>query len=70
VLWVGEKSRLLRKTRTLYTSGSFHERLEKGRARAYVAEEIHRDIRVNGKIPLEVFRRRPQVLANDVDLTR
>jgi hypothetical protein len=70
VLWVGKNSQLLRKTRTLYTSGSFHEMLERGRVNTRVAEEIHHDIRVNEKIPREVFRRRPQLLANDTDLTR
>jgi outer membrane lipoprotein-sorting protein len=70
VLWVGKHSRLLRKTRTLYTSGSFHEMLEKGRVKTYVAEEIHREIRINEKIPRETFKYKPQLRANDVDLTR
>ncbi|MBA3239667.1 MAG: DUF2092 domain-containing protein [Acidobacteria bacterium] len=70
VLWVGKNSQLLRKTRTLYTSGSFHEMLEKGKIKTYVAEEIHRDIKVNEKIPREVFRHKPQLRAGDVDLTR
>jgi hypothetical protein len=71
VLWVGKDSRLLRKTRTLYTSASFHETLEKkGRVKLSIAEEVHRDIKVNEKIPEAVFRYRPQLRADDIDLTR
>lgn len=71
VLWVGKESYLLRKTRTLYTSASFHETLErKGRVKTSVAEELHRDIKVNGKISETVFRYRPQFHADDIDLTR
>ena len=54
VLWVGKSSGLLRKTRTLYVSGSFHEMMEKGKVKTSVAEEIHRDIRINEKIPGEL----------------
>ncbi len=71
LLWVGKERYLLRKTRTLYTSASFHETLEKkGRVKTSVAEEIHRDIKVNEKIPEAVFRYRPQLRADDIDLTR
>jgi hypothetical protein len=70
VLWIGKSSHLLRKTRTLYTSGSFHESLEKGRIKTFVAEEIHHDIRINEKIPEETFKYKPQLRASDVDLTR
>lgn len=70
VLWVGARSHLLRKTRTLYTSGSFDEMVEKGKVKTSVAEEVHRDIKVNEKIPVNVFKYRPQLLADDVDLTR
>lgn len=70
VLWVGKNSHLLRKTRTLYTSGSFHEMVERRRVKTYVAEEIHHDIRINEKIPEETFKYRPQHLAGDIDLTR
>lgn len=65
VLWIGKSSRLLRKTRTPHLTGSFHN-IEK----VSVAEEIHRDIRINEKIPREVFKYRPQLRANDVDFTR
>jgi hypothetical protein len=70
VLWIGKKSYLLRKTRTLYTSSSFHEMVEKGRVKTSVAEEVHHDIKVNEKIPTEVFKYQPHLLSNDVDLTR
>ncbi len=71
VLWVGKESYLLRKTRTLYTSASFHETLEKkGRVKTSIAEEVHRDIKVNMRIPESVFKYRPQLRADDIDLTR
>lgn len=71
VLWVGKESHLLRKTRTLYTSASFHEMLEKkGRSKTSIAEEIHRDIKVNRRIPESIFRYRPRLRADDIDLTR
>lgn len=70
VLWVGKNSHLLRKTRTLYTSGSFHEMLERRRVKTYIAEEIHRDIRINEKISPDTFKYKPQHLAGDIDLTR
>jgi hypothetical protein len=65
MLWVGKSSRLLRKTRTRHLSGSFHN-IEK----VSVAEEIHRDIRINEKIAVGVFKYRPRLRANDVDRTR
>lgn len=70
VLWVGKGSRLLRKMRTVYTTASFHETLEKGMIDAVIAEEVHRDIKVNERIPEAVFKRRPRPRAGDSDLTR
>ena len=70
VLWVGKGSRLLRKMRTLYTTASFHETLEKGTITTLIAEEIHRDIKINERIPEAVFKRRPQLRPDDSDLTR
>lgn len=70
VLWVGKKTYLLRKTRTLYSGGSFHETVGKRIDKTLMAEEIHRDIKVNAVIPKEVFTYRPQLQANDIDLTR
>lgn len=67
-LWVGKNSYLLRKTRTEYISGSFDD---KGAIRnSLIAEEIHRDIRINRKIPDAVFQYKPKLLPNDIDLTR
>jgi outer membrane lipoprotein-sorting protein len=61
VLWVGRESQLLRKTRTSYSrGGSFHEKMEKGIRKTFMAEEIHRDIRINEEIPKEVFKYKPQ----------
>jgi len=70
MLWVGKKSHLLRKTRTLYSRSSFHDTLEKGAAKTLMAEEIHRDIRINERIPEKVFEYKPQLQTHDVDLTR
>jgi len=69
-LWIDKKDHVLRKTRTLYSRGSFHETLQKGVRNKFFAEEIHRDIRINERIPQTVFKYRPQIQARDVDLTR
>ena len=69
VLWVGKDNYLLRKTATLYTGGSFDERVEKGTRHTLMAEEIHRDIKINGKIPQKVFRFKPKLQADDLDAT-
>ena len=66
LLWIGKESSLLRKTRTVYFEGSFHEP-EKGKR--FLAEEVHRDIRINHRIPVRVFRFKPHLLATDVDYT-
>ena len=70
VLWVGKNSHLLRKTRTLYTGGSFHEKMEKGIRETLMLEELHRDIKINVKISEKAFEYKPQVQAHDSDLTR
>lgn len=70
MLWVGKDSRLLRKTRTLYVRGSFHQMVETGAAETAVAEEVHRDIKIDAPLPREVFRYRPQLQSGDADLTR
>jgi hypothetical protein len=70
VLWVGKESRLLRKTRTVYTSGSFHDMLEKRKVKTTLAEEVHRDIRVNEKLPTGTFNYKPRLGPRDIDLTR
>lgn len=68
--WIDKQSHLLRKTRTVYSYGSFHERVEKGIRREFVAEEIHRQIRINEPVPADVFKYRPKLEAHDFDLTR
>lgn len=70
LLWVGKESRLLRKTRTTYTSASFHELLEKGKTKVTLAEEVHRDIKVNERLPALTFRFKPRLGPRDIDLTR
>jgi hypothetical protein len=67
LIWIGKESSLLRKTRTAYSEGSFHEPQKRKR---FIAEEIHRDVRINHKIPDSVFRFKPRLLANDADYTR
>lgn len=70
LLWVGKESRLLRKTRTVYTSGSFHDMVEGKKVKTTIAEEIHRDIRVNERLPPATFKLRPRLGERDIDLTR
>jgi hypothetical protein len=70
LLWVGKGSRLLRKTRTQYTRGSFHERMSKGAGETFIAEEIHHDIIINGSLPRSLFNYTPQFREGDVNLTR
>lgn len=69
-LWVDKQRHVLRKTRTVYFYGSFHERLEKGIRREFVAEETRRDIKINEKISKDVFKYRPKLRRADADLTR
>jgi outer membrane lipoprotein-sorting protein len=73
MLWVGKNSHLLRKKRTLYSvGGSFDETVETGKrsGETFMAEEIHRDIKINMQIPENVFRYKPKLQAQDDDLTR
>lgn len=69
-LWIDKQNYLLRKTRTVYSYGSFDERVEKGVRHEFLAEEIHREIRINEPISKTVFKYRPQFQAHDIDLTR
>lgn len=68
VLWVGERSYLLRKTRTLYSARSFHPS-NKYQRQSFIAEEIHTNIRINRGIPKSLFRYRPVLRPQDLDLT-
>ena len=69
-LWVGKQTHLLRKTRTVYSYGSFDEMVEKGVRKVFLAEETRRDIKINEPISKDVFNYRPKLLAHDADLTR
>ena len=69
-LWVGKQTHLLRKTRTVYSYGSFHERVEKGIKREFIAEENRRDIKINEPISKSVLKFRPALRPGDSDLTR
>jgi len=59
LLWIDKQSYLLRKTRTTYSSGSFHDQLKGNGKRSVIAEEVHSDIKINQKIPRSVFSYRP-----------
>ena len=69
-LWVGKQTHLLRKTRTVYSYGSFDERVEKGIKREFVAEETRHDIKINEPIAKDVLKYRPMLRPGDADLTR
>ena len=69
-LWVGKDTHLLRTTRTVYSYGSFDERVEKGIRREFVAEETRHDIKINESIAKDVLKYRPTLRRGDSDLTR
>lgn len=69
MFWIGKKTYLLRKIRTLYSFGSFHGKVQPGTGKILLAEEIHRNIRVNRRIPKETFQFKPLLRPNDLDLT-
>lgn len=68
LLWVGKESYLLRKTRTLYSARSFHPS-DKSVRQSFIAEEVHTDIRINRGVPRSLFKYRPVLGPQDVDLT-
>lgn len=68
-LWVGKQTHLLRKTRTVYSYGSFDERVEKGVKRDFVAEETRHDIKINEPIANDILKYRPTLRRGDSDLT-
>lgn len=70
LLWVGKESRLLRKTRTSYSSNSFHDKMAKKSGDTLIAEEIHRNIKINERIPKEVFNYKSVLQKLDIDGTR
>jgi len=69
-LWISKQRRLLRKTRTAYSYGSFDESVETGVRHEFVAEETRRGIKINEPISKDVFNYRPALRPTDVDLTR
>ena len=69
-LWIAKQRKIIRKTRTVYSYGSFDESVETGVRHVYVADETRRDIRINEPISKAVFNYRPTLRPNDVDLTR
>jgi len=68
LLWVGKKSFLLRKTRTVYSARAF-DPSNKSQRQSFVAEEIHTNIRINRSVSKRLFRYRPVLGPKDIDLT-
>ena len=69
-LWIAKQRKIIRKTRTVYSYGSFDESVETGVRKLFVAEETRRDIKINEPISKDVFTYRPMLRAGDFDLTR
>jgi hypothetical protein len=69
-LWIAKQRKIIRKTRTVYSYGSFDERVETGVRHEYIAEETRRDIKINEPISKNIFTYRPTLRAGDFDLTR
>jgi len=67
VFWIGSKTHLLRKVRSFYSIGGFHDPKNK---RRFIAEEIHQEIKLNERIPESVFRYRPRLRSGDFDMTK
>lgn len=68
--WVSKQRRVLRKTRTVYSYGSFDEAVATGVRHQFVAEETRRDIKLNQPIARDVFNYRPKLQPRDLDATR
>ncbi|MDX6501201.1 MAG: hypothetical protein QOG23_4461 [Blastocatellia bacterium] len=68
--WVAKQRHILRRTRTVYSYGSFDERVETGVRHEFVAEETRRDIKINEPISRDVFKYRPRLRLHDLDSTR
>jgi len=69
LLWIGKKSFLLRKTRTLYSARVFDPSNRIPR-QAIMAEEIHTNIKINRGVPKGYFIFRPKLRPQDDDSTR
>ena len=69
-LWIAKQRKIIRKTRTVYSYGSFDESVRTGVRKQFVAEETRRDIKINEPILKNVFKYRPTLRSGDSDLTR
>jgi hypothetical protein len=67
--WVAKQRHILRKTRTVYSYGSFDERVETGVRHEFVAEETRRNIKINEPISKGIFKYRPRLRPYDLDST-
>ncbi len=70
VFWIGKRSFLLRKMRSVLASGSFDEGRGRRPSKRVIAEEVHRHIEINRTVDPEVFHYKPRILARDTDLTK
>jgi hypothetical protein len=68
-LWISKQRKIIRKTRTVYSYGSFDESVETGVRHEFVAEETRRDIKINEPIAKDVFNYRPTLRPGDFDRT-
>lgn len=65
LLWIGKESFLLRKSKTSYSAGRFDVPMRE----SFIAEEIHTNICLNRRLPESLFRYRPLLGAQDLDMT-
>jgi len=70
MIWVSKESYLVRKTRTIYSGGPFHKNSAGRDKNTFIAEEIHSNIKLNAGILDSVFKYKPQLQANDLDLSK
>ncbi|HEX2271541.1 MAG TPA: hypothetical protein VHH35_18495 [Pyrinomonadaceae bacterium] len=63
LLWIDKKAYYLRKMRSVFSVGSFHE----AQKSEYVAEEIRRHIEINKPITEKIFHYRPEFRRGDLD---
>ena len=69
-LWIAKQRKVIRKTRTVYSYGSFDESVETGVRHQFVAEETRHNVKLNEPISKDVFNYRPTLRAGDYDSTR
>jgi outer membrane lipoprotein-sorting protein len=70
VLWIGKRSYLLRKTRTVYSARPLHPKEHVDKGEILIAEEVHNGIKMNARIAGRLFEYRPRIQADDVNLTQ